>query len=94
MVGGAAFRGGMVSGGFRSGFRGIGVGGIRPGWGVGRPGWGYAGWRRGWGWPIAAGIAAAGYYGGYYGGYDDCFAWNGYRWVNVCYSGYYPYSYW
>jgi hypothetical protein len=77
----------------------------RPGFGVvGRPGLRVAGWhggRRGWGFPIAAGIVAAGalgYYGypsygyssyGYssygYSSYDDCQAWDGYQWVNTCY---------
>lgn len=80
---------------------GLGVG--RPGWGVGgwRPGWGVAGWRpgwRGWGWgyPVAAGLLAAGALGYGYGyGYDQCLAWNGYTWVNICYQPYpYSYGYW
>jgi hypothetical protein len=108
MVGGG-FRGVGMGAGFRgAGFgpgyaiRGAGwrtgvVG--RPGWGVGRvgwarPGWGWAGRRWGWGYPLAAGIAAAGYYYGSGYSYDSCLAWNGYRWVDVCYSGYYPYGYW
>jgi hypothetical protein len=132
--GGGGLRG--IGGG---GYRGVGIGGLRTaaigGGGVGRAsmgrgwgrGWGGAGWRRGrgWGFPIAAGLAAAGAwgyygygssyddyasdydgyasyggygpYGGYasyggYGSYDGygssgrCVAWNGNRWVNVCYS--------
>jgi hypothetical protein len=84
-----------------SGAYGVRGGAWRPGYGVaGGPGWRAAGWhggRRGWGFPIAAGIVAAGalgYYGypsygyGYssYGGYDDCLAWDGYQWVNTCYQ--------
>ena len=81
--------------------------GWRPGWGVaGRPGWGAAGWRPGWGvagwrpgwrggwgYPVAAGLLAAGALGYGYGygyGYDQCLAWNGYGWVNICYQ---PYAY-
>src|SRR6266511_3176341 len=49
-------------------------------------------WRRGWGWPLAA-AAGLGYYGySSYGSYNDCLAWDGYRYVNVCYSSY-PYGY-
>lgn len=66
--------------------------GWRPGWGV-RTGWG---WRRGWGWPVAAGLAIGGL--GYYGYHDfgysnsnQCLAWNGWRWVNICYQ---PFDYW
>jgi hypothetical protein len=85
------------------GARGIGVRGafVRPGIGVGRwagvgwrgagwrgVGWRGVGWRRGWGWPVAAGIGIG--YAGYYG--SSCLAWNGWRWVNICYG--YPYGYW
>jgi hypothetical protein len=86
---GGGFRGAMIGGGFRTAAAGAGW---RPGWGV-RTGWG---WRRGWGWPIAAGLAIGGL--GYYGypdfGYSNsnqCLAWNGWRWVNICYQ---PYDYW
>jgi len=90
-VGVGGFRGGAV------GFRGVGF--ARPGLGVGiarpglRVGWGGWGVRRGWGWgwPVAAGIAAGVATAGWgYG--SSCLAWNGYGWVNVCY-GYAPYSY-
>jgi hypothetical protein len=70
---------------------------LRPGWGwAGRPGWRpgvrWAGrpWRPGWGWgwgfPIAAGIIASGAWGGYY---DQCYVWDGWQWVNVCYQSEY-----
>jgi hypothetical protein len=100
--GGGGFRGGGF-GGFGGGFRSGGFAGARamaigrPGWGGGiRPGWG-GGWRGGWGgwgwgWPVAAGVAAgvalAGPWGYDYGG--DCTYWNGYGWVNACYG---PYGY-
>src|SRR6516225_6195149 len=74
------------------GFRG-GVGIVRPGLGW-RAGWGGWGVRRGWGWgwPVAAGIAAGVATAGWgYG--SSCLAWNGYGWVNVCYA-HYPYTYW
>jgi hypothetical protein len=74
----------------------------RPGWGAAwRPGWGGGYGRRGYGWGyplVAAGIGLGfGYYGNYgYSSYyydepyDRCLAWNGWRWVNVCYA---PYRY-
>jgi hypothetical protein len=83
--------------------RGIAMGGVARGairGGMWRPGSGVA-WRPGlrrwgWGFPVAAGIAAGAYYGGYgydygYGGYgygygDTCLAWNGYQWVNICFQ--------
>jgi hypothetical protein len=82
---------GLGVAGFRGGFRGpvvgsgVRVAGFRGGWG-GR-GWG---WRRGLGWPLAAGLAvgSVGYYGyPYYSSYysDPCVAWNGYTWVDACY---------
>ena len=99
---GGGFRGGFAGGGFRAanvgGFRGAGWAG-RPvgwgGWGGRRVGWGGWGWRRGWGWgwPVAAGVglgvglATAGYYG-------SCWRWDGWTWVNVCYTpSYYSYGY-
>jgi hypothetical protein len=89
---GGGFRGGAVGvGGFRGaaigGYRGAVVGGAgwaNRGWGWGRPGW----------WGLGAGLAAGAaltypYWGGYsYYGYpyaDQCLAWDGYAWVNVCY---------
>ena len=65
----------------------------RPGWGAARPGWRWYAGRRVWGWglPVAAGIGL-GYYG-YSNYYNDCLAWNGYGWLNVCNQPY-PYSYW
>jgi hypothetical protein len=99
--GGAGFAGSRAMAFAGPGFRSAGV--------VGRPAWGGAAWRggwaggrwagrpgwRGWGWPVAAGVAAGvvlaapwGYYG--YGG--DCTYWDGYGWVNACY-GYGPYDY-
>jgi hypothetical protein len=86
--------------------------GIAPGVGIGRGGYavrsaGIAGggaWRgrRGWGFPVAAGLAVAGagaYYDypsyGYssygYSADDGCVAWNGYGWVSVCRA--YDYNY-
>ena len=87
------FRGGVGIG--RVGFvrPGLGVGIARPGLGW-RAGWGGWGVRRGWGWgwPVAAGIAAGVATAGWgYG--SSCLAWNGYGWVNVCYAPY-PYTYW
>jgi hypothetical protein len=63
----------------RRGF--IGRPGLRwaGGW---RPGWG---WGLGWGFPVLAGLAAASYS-------TSCVAWDGFRWVNICYSPY-PYGY-
>ena len=72
------------------------------GWNAGlgwRPGWGWRGgwaWRRGWGWPVAAGLALgafssyASYASPWYASDDQCWAWNGFGWVNICYqaSGY------
>jgi hypothetical protein len=40
---------------------------------------------------VAAAAVGVGLYGGYY---NDCVAWDGYQWVNVCYSGYGGYGYW
>jgi hypothetical protein len=78
-----------------SGAYAIRGGAWRPGLGVvGRPGLrvaGWHGWRRGWGFPIAAGIVAAGALGYYgypsydYSSYDGCVGWDGYQWVNTCY---------
>ena len=100
--GGVGFRGGVGIGrvGFARPGLGVGIGRVgfaRPGLGLGwRAGWGGWGWRRGWGggwgWPIAAGIAAGVATAGWgYG--SSCLAWNGYGWVNVCYAPY-PYTYW
>jgi hypothetical protein len=86
------------------GVRGVGVRGafVRPGigWrpGIGVARWGGVGWRGGWGWrrgwgwgwPVAAGIGLG--YAGYWG--SSCLAWNGWRWVNVCYRPYGWYGYW
>jgi hypothetical protein len=96
-IGAPGFRGVGIAGGpaiRRAGV--IGAPGVigRPGLGVvRRPAVRWAGWRRGWGWgfPVAAGLAAASYYAYADAGYDSCLAWDGYQWVNVCYSGYYPY---
>ena len=86
---GGGMRAAAIPGGYRGGV-GIARGGyaVRGGW----AGWGGRGLR--WGFPVAAGLAAAGawgYYGGYpaYGyssdGYSDpCTVWNGYQWVSVC----------
>lgn len=93
---GYGYRG--VGYGYRGyGYRGVGYGyrgygyrgyGYRTAW-VGGPYYrrygGYP-WRARW--PIAAGVAAVGYYYGapYYPAYyDTCVVWNGYGWVNVCY---------
>jgi hypothetical protein len=71
-------------------WRGGYVGPRYAGWGRGY--WPYRryGWRRGWGWwgygwPVAAGLAVAAATT-----YDDCWRWDGWQWVNVCYG---PYSY-
>ena len=96
--GGGGFRGGAIGGG---GFRGaaIGGGGFRGpviGSGVRVAGFRGAGWRRGWGWPVAAGLGLGlgtwgyynyPYYSAYYGApySDSCLAWDGYNWVDVCY---------
>ena len=89
--GGGGFRGGgFAAGGMRGG--GFAGGGFRAAGIAARPGWGY---RRGWGWPIGAGIIAAGALGygyPYYAGYDGCVVWDGYQYVNVCYQSY-GYSY-
>ena len=67
--------------------------GWRPGWGVAGgwwgPGWRRAGWGWGWGLPLAVGVGLG------YASYADsgCLAWDGYRWVNICYPSY-SYSYW
>jgi hypothetical protein len=99
-IGGGGFRGiGIPGGGYAIRRAAIGSGygirggawrpGLRPGW---RPGWGWAGrpWRPGWGWgfPVAAGLVGAGAWGY---GYDQCLAWDGWRWINVCYQPY-PYE--
>jgi hypothetical protein len=92
------FRGGVGIGrvGFARPGLGVGIGRVgfvRPGLGW-RAGWGGWGVRRGWGWgwPVAAGIAAGVATAGWgYG--SSCLAWNGYGWVNVCYTPY-PYTYW
>jgi hypothetical protein len=99
---GVGYRGVRVATGARgvgygvrtAGIRTAAIGPGRPGWGVaGRPGWGGVrpGWRRGWGgwgwgFPLAAAAIGAGYYGSYS---SDCWAWDGYQWVNVCYDPYY-----
>ena len=102
MVGGA-YRGAAIGGGFRGmpvraaaiggyGYRGAGLGGYgygrRVAW-AGRPYYPYYryGYRRGWGWPVAAGLgvgllATSAYY-------DSCWRYDGWQWVNVCYGGYY-----
>jgi len=101
-LGGGGVRAAAIAGGFR----GVGIGGggyairsaaIGPRVGfVGRPGMRWAGRRwGGWGFPIAAGIAAAAIYGAGYGynygyysygpGYGSCVAWDGYQYVNACY---------
>jgi hypothetical protein len=51
---------------------------------VGRPGWH-------WGFPLVAGAAATSYYYDYPS--SSCLAWNGFTWVNNCYSWYHPYGY-
>jgi hypothetical protein len=92
-VGGIGGFRGVGFGGIRGGFvrPGIGVGFVRPGLGW-RAGWGGWGWRRGWGWPVAAGVAVGVAAAGW--GYGSpCLAWNGWTWVNVCYSPY-PYYGW
>lgn len=89
---------GIAVGGVAPGYA-IRGGAGRPGLGVaGRPGWGVSAWRPGlrrWGFPVAAGIALAGGWGYYnnYPYYDRCLAWDGWRWVNICYQPY-PYGYW
>ena len=90
----AAVRGGYV-GGTRW------AGGVRPGYGNRWNGNRWYGNRwRGWGWgvPVAAAAVGLGYYAGGYGYDDGCIAWDGYQWVNVCYSDYYGgyggYGYW
>jgi hypothetical protein len=102
--GGGGLRAAAIGGGYRGagiggGYRGVGIG--RGGYGIRSAGIARGGvWRgrRGWGWgfPVAAGLAAAGAWGYYdypsYGyssdyGYssgDGCLAWNGYGWVSVC----------
>jgi len=100
-IGGRAFgfagRPGLRAGlGVGAGWRPGWAGGWRPGLGAGRwAGWrgGWGGRRWGWGWPIAAGLALGAYGYGYGYGYDypygsSCLAWDGYSWVNVCYSSY------
>jgi hypothetical protein len=49
---------------------------------IARPGWG------GWGWPIAAGVAAGVAANTWDYGYDQCSFWNGFAWVNACYQPY------
>jgi len=96
---GIGFRPGFVRPGLGVGFvrPGIGVGVVRPGlgWRAGWGGWGGGwGWRQGWGWgwPVAAGVAVGVAAAGWgYG--SSCVAWNGWTWVNVCYSPY-PYYGW
>ena len=76
------------------GYRGAGLGrggygyGRRVAW-AGRPYYPYHryGYRRGWGWPVAAGLgvgllATSAYY-------NSCWRYDGWQWVNVCYGGYY-----
>jgi len=96
---GAGFAGSraMALGG--PGFRSVGVVG-RPGWGgaawrgaAWRGGWAGAGWRRGWGWgwPVAAGLAAGAIAAStwdYPYADDGCVFWNGFTWVNGCYQSY------
>jgi hypothetical protein len=107
-IGGGGFRGAAIGGGFRgapisSGFRGgmvgrsgLGFRGPVIGSGVRVAGFRGAGWRRGWGWPVAAGLGLGlgtwgyynyPYYSAYYGApySDSCLAWDGYNWVDVCY---------
>jgi hypothetical protein len=94
---GARFAGSRAMAFGGPGFRSVGVVG-RPGWGGAgwRGGWAGAGWRRGWGWgwPVAAGVAAgvvaanAWDWGYPYGGYDQCVVWNGFTWVNSCNQAY------
>src|SRR3954470_21487399 len=93
---GPGLRGGMGTVGIGGpGIRTAGLGVRTAGLGV-RSGVRYAGWRgrwgggRGWGFPLAVGFGL-GYAGSYY---NDCLAWDGYQWVNVCYSPYYGYGYW
>jgi hypothetical protein len=64
-------------------------------WVGARPGVGYGNrwYRNRWGYPVAGAAVGLGYYGGY-SYYDDCLAWDGYGWVNVCYSDYGGYGYW
>jgi hypothetical protein len=92
-VAGVGFRGagyGIRTAGVGGVGYGIRTAGVGRGGGLWRPGVRFGGWRGGWGYPLAAGIGL-GYYGGY-SGYKDCLAWDGYGWVNVCYSTY-PYGY-
>ena len=93
---GGGFRGAAIGGGFRGGGLGMArvgaVGGGFRGAAIGR-GFRVAGFRgrRGWGWPVALGLGLGAYsYPYYYSSYysDPCIVWNGYDWVNICYSYY------
>jgi hypothetical protein len=85
---------GIRTAGIRSGY----VGAVGSRWAGVRPGiWRGNRWHgnrwRGWGWgfPVAAAAVGLGYYAGN-SYYNDCIAWDGYQWVNVCYSGGYGYG--
>ena len=85
---------GIRTAGIRSGY----VGAVGSRWAGVRPGvWHGNRWHgnrwRGWGWgfPVAAAAVGLGYYAGN-SYYNDCIAWDGYQWVNVCYSGGYGYG--
>jgi hypothetical protein len=91
------FRGGVIGRGFRGG--GLGIAGVGPrfrGAAIGRgfrvAGFRGAGWRRGWGWgwPVALGLGLGAWSYPYYSSYysDPCIQWDGYQWVNICYSYY------
>ncbi|HSL70918.1 MAG TPA: hypothetical protein VK864_11795 [Longimicrobiales bacterium] len=78
--------------GRRVAWGGRGFVGRRVAWG-GRGYWPYRRhvWRRGWGFPVVAGLGIAA--ATTYGYYDSCWRWNGWDWVNVCYQPYYGYGY-
>src|SRR6476660_9077812 len=46
--------------------------------------------RMGWGWPVALGLSLGAWSYPYYSSYysDPCIEWDGYQWVNICYSYY------